>query len=485
MQAQKAVDLRWLYGFIALYMGIAITGLVTEFFWILLLPAALLIIYAAFYKIDKLFFFVAFCTPLAINLSKTDLGIGVSLPTEPIIFGMMIIYLLSKFYDGKYDVALMKSPITRLIVLGLGWMLITSLTSSMVLVSIKHFTAQLWFIAIFFFLAVQIFKKMENIRKFIWIYSVGMVITIIYTIINHSINGWTQQSAHWVMVPFYNDHTAYAAVLALFFPPIIGLIFMKHKSFMYRFFAFMISALVLVAIVLSYTRAAWLGIVFSLASMFAFIFRLKTWVVVAALAGLVVGYFIFQSTVLYKFEKTKEYSQNDYRGHIKSITNIKTDASNVERINRWSCAWRMFLDKPVFGWGPGTYQFNYAIYQRSDEKSYISTNLGDKGNAHSEYLGPLSEQGLFGMLFFVALSITVIYRASRVVVYTKSREIKILALSLLLGLITYWVHGFLNNFLDTDKASVPFWAFIAAITVMDYYHRPKEDAELLLKATKR
>jgi len=85
----------------------------------------------------------------------------------------------------------------------------------------------------------------------------------------------------------------------------------------------------------------------------------------------------------------------------------------------------------------------------------------------------------------VALSITVIYRASRVVVYTKSREIKILALSLLLGLITYWVHGFLNNFLDTDKASVPFWAFIAAITVMDYYHRPKEDADLLLKTTKR
>ncbi len=477
MQIGKTVDVRWLYGLIAAYMAIAVTGLVTEFYWILLLPAALLIIYATFFELDKLFFFVAFCTPLAINLSKTDLGIGVSLPTEPIIFGMMIVYLLSKLYEGAYDVELMKHPITKIILVYLFWMLLTSFTSSMVMVSLKRFISALWFISIFFFLAVQVFKKKENIKKFIWIYTVGMVITIIYTIINHSINGWTQQAAHWVMVPFYNDHTAYAAILALFFPPIIGLMFLRNKSFMYYFFAFLISILVLVAIVLSYTRAAWLSLVVAIAASLAFFFRVKTWVVLAAIGSVVIGYFVFQSTVLYKFEKTKEYSQNDYRGHIKSITNIKTDASNVERINRWSCAWRMFLDKPVFGWGPGTYQFKYAIYQRSDEKSYISTNMGDKGNAHSEYLGPLSEEGLLGMLIFVALAVTVIYRASRIIVFSESKDVKILALTLLLGLITYWVHGFLNNFLDTDKASVPFWAFIAAITVLDYYHYPREEKQ--------
>jgi hypothetical protein len=38
---------------------------------------------------------------------------------------------------------------------------------------------------------------------------------------------------------------------------------------------------------------------------------------------------------------------------------------------------------------------------------------------------------------------------------------------LFLGIFTYFVHGALNNFLDTDKASVPFWAFLAAITVLD------------------
>lgn len=466
---QKQV--KWLYLLTALYMLIAVGSLVTEFYWLLLLPAAILIAYSALYHLDKLYLFVTFCTPLAINLSKTDLGIGVSLPTEPLLFSMMLIYLLSKMIDGRIDKELMLHPISILIVIHLSWMLIASFTSSMFVVSIKHFIARLWFIVIGFFLATKVFKKESRIRNFIWLYSIGMAITIIYTITRHSMNSFSQMSAHWVMTPFYNDHTEYGAVLGLMLPPVIGFMFMHQKSFMYRFFAILLTVLILTGIILSYTRATWLGVAFAACASLAYVFRVRTWMVIAVLASMVVGYFIFQSTVLYKFSKTKEYSQNDYRNHIKSITNIKTDASNVERLNRWSCAWRMFLDKPVFGWGPGTYQFNYSVYQLNEEKTYISTNLGDKGNAHSEYLGPLSEQGILGPVIFITLCITVLYRASRVFLESPSRDQRILALTMQLGLVTYLIHGFLNNFLDKDKASIPFWGFIAAITIMDYYHR--------------
>ena len=48
-------------------------------------------------------------------------------------------------------------------------------------------------------------------------------------------------------------------------------------------------------------------------------------------------------------------------------------------------------------------------------------------------------------------------------------------LVILLGFITYVVHGGLNNFLDTDKASVPFWGFVAALVAIDLYHKNKVD----------
>jgi hypothetical protein len=37
----------------------------------------------------------------------------------------------------------------------------------------------------------------------------------------------------------------------------------------------------------------------------------------------------------------------------------------------------------------------------------------------------------------------------------------------MLGLVTYYLHGALNNFLDTDKASVPFWAFTLILVHFD------------------
>jgi hypothetical protein len=38
-------------------------------------------------------------------------------------------------------------------------------------------------------------------------------------------------------------------------------------------------------------------------------------------------------------------------------------------------------------------------------------------------------------------------------------------------------HGFLNNFLDTDKLSVPFWGFTAIIVALDVYHTGKAEEE--------
>ena len=162
--------------------------------------------------------------------------------------------------------------------------------------------------------------------------------------------------------------------------------------------------------------------------------------------------------------------------HVKSISNVATDASNMERLNRWSCAWRMFKEKPVFGWGPGTYMFKYAPLQLEREKTEISTNAATLGNAHSEYIGPLAESGFLGTISFLAIVLTTLFTGLRNWVRTRDRATKILSLSLMLGLITYYLHGLLNNFLDTDKASVLFWGFTAALVAINVYHRDPEPA---------
>ncbi|MDG2227584.1 MAG: hypothetical protein P8L20_07595 [Flavobacteriales bacterium] len=51
----------------------------------------------------------------------------------------------------------------------------------------------------------------------------------------------------------------------------------------------------------------------------------------------------------------------------------------------------------------------------------------------------------------------------------ENKKLKRLVMMLMLGLVTYFTHGVLNNYLDTDKASVPVWGFIAIIVAIDIY----------------
>ena len=167
---------------------------------------------------------------------------------------------------------------------------------------------------------------------------------------------------------------------------------------------------------------------------------------------------------------------------MQSISNISTDASNVERINRWNSALRMFSERPVFGFGPGTYMFQYAPFQKSSERTIISTNAGTGGNAHSEYLGPLSEQGILGIVWMIALVIAVYFTGYRVVYNLQERNLRIVAICSVLGLSTYFLHGLLNNFLDTDKAAIPFYGLIAVLVCMDcfYLHTNNQQTQSII-----
>jgi O-antigen ligase len=227
------------------------------------------------------------------------------------------------------------------------------------------------------------------------------------------------------------------------------------------------------ALILSFSRAAWISLAVSFLFYLIILFRIKIRWILIVLAVFVGIFFSFKWEILDTLEKNKQDSSADFVEHVQSIANISSDASNLERINRWQSAIRMFHEKPIFGWGPGTYQFFYAPFQRSKEKTIISTNFGDLGNAHSEYIGPLAESGLFGMITMLAIVFAAIWTGMRVFKRSENKEIKLLALVTMMALVSYFSHGLLNNFLDSDKASIPVWGFIAILVALDVYFSEK------------
>ncbi len=343
----------------------------------------------------------------------------------------------------------------------------------MPLVSFKFLTARIWFLMAFYLLATQIFRKIENIQVYTWMYIIPFLIVIGYAWVRHAGYGFfNQKAAHFVVQPFYNDHTSYGAILAMLIPVLIGFISIQGKvSMIKKVSLWIVTFIFFAAVLFSYTRAAWVSLVGALGVYIIIRFRIKFSYL--AILGMVFLAFLYgnRSDIKIKLEQNRQTSSEDLMEHVKSISNVATDASNLERLNRWSCAWRMFKEKPVFGWGPGVYMFQYAPFQLEREKTEISTNAANLGNAHSEYIGPLAESGIPGTISFLAIVIYTIITGVRNWTRVQNRKVRILSLSLLLGLITYYLHGLLNNFLDTDKASAVFWAFTAAIVAIDVYHR--------------
>ncbi|HNQ36593.1 MAG TPA: O-antigen ligase family protein [Prolixibacteraceae bacterium] len=438
------------------------------------LPALFAIVLLAIYSLDKVLLLTVFLTPLSLPLHAVmpHLSFDMFLPTEPLLFGVLLLFLM-KFAAGyRPDKKVMLHPVTLTIALYLGWMFITSLTSTMPVVSLKFFLVKVWFITGFYILAIPLFAEKTNIRRFVWLYTAALLLVIGYTIGRHLGYGlMDQQAAHFVMNPFYKDHTSYGAALAMFLPFITLFVFHAIQRPLFRWIAGGVLAILLLAFVLSYTRAAWLSLFLALGVWVMLKLRIKFKTLLLTLATLLVVVVVFQQQIVSYLERNDEESSSDLMEHFTSMSNITTDASNLERINRWSCALRMFNDRPVFGFGPGTYMFKYAPYQLTKDRTIISTNAGDAGNAHSEYLGPLAESGLLGMLSFLLLAGTILYVAFRAYSRVRDKEMKVYLTGALLGLITYLGHGFMNNFLDTDKASVPFWGFTAMIVTIDLWSR--------------
>ncbi|HRN41749.1 MAG TPA: O-antigen ligase family protein [Vicingus sp.] len=461
----------YIYLFSFLFIALNSVLIVNEFYYLALLPFALALVFMTFFHLDKLLWFIVFTTPLSLNLEELELGgIGMYLPTEPLMFGVMILFFLKLIYDKGFDNRIIKHPVTIAIFVYLAWMFITMLTSEMPIVSLKFLVAKLWFIVCFYFIGTQLFLKLNNYRIFFWCYLIPLSGVALYAIIRLATYSFDEKAAHWVMEPFYKDHTSYGAILALFFP-IIFIFIDYSEKFYIKVFSYLVLAIILVGTILSYTRAAWVSLVAALVLYFIYKYRIKfkylLYVGVVAIVLLMLNW----EALMLRLERNNQDSSAKLTEHVQSISNVSSDASNKERINRWNSAFRMFQERPFFGWGPGTYVFQYAPFQSSKDKTIISTNVGNNGNAHSEYIGPLAESGLFGTLSVLFLFGMVFLKGSNLYHELPKGKIKTVVLCTLLGLFTYIVHGFLNNYLDTDKLSVPFWGFIALIVAIDVYHK--------------
>lgn len=457
-------------GITALFLIINSIAIIRGIPAIPLIGACCVLVYLLIFRLDWLIYLMAFTTPFSIIFEYRNFNAGLSVPSEIIMIALTLLFVCRILYDLRIDKKIAAHPVSIAIYIYLLWMLITCITSELPTVSFKFLASKIWFTTACYWVVAQFIRAdTQKALRYFNCYAIGLAAVVIITTCKHGMIGFNldNQYSNHVMQPFYNDHTAYGAVLAFFLPFTAACFFLPHNNRKRKFFYAALTVLFLSAFYLSFSRAAWISLFAAICVWVVLLLRIKLpWLLAG---GILIGaiLFIYADDILHKMNRNTQETSENFVEQLQSISNISTDASNVERINRWVAACAMIEEKPVTGHGPGTYQFKYAPYQRSRFHTVISTNLGTGGNAHSEYIGPCVESGIPGMLTVFGLLFCSLVTGIRTFRHTQDKTDRLLCLMMTLSLVTYFVHGTLNNFLDTDKLSLPFWGAFAVIMVLN------------------
>jgi putative inorganic carbon (HCO3(-)) transporter len=208
-------QLYWASGIFILIAGVAIAF---EFFYLLALPFAMLMLYFLFTRIDAVMWVVLFLTPLSITLTNEEFNLGLSLPTEPLLALVTAVILFQSFFGNGLEKRILKNPITLAIAIYLGWMLVTVFTSALPVVSMKYFIARTWFIIPYYLVMVFVLNSPRKRELFFWVFLIPLVGVALYTLYVHSQYSFSKDTSVWVMYPFFKEHTSWGAVLAMYFP---------------------------------------------------------------------------------------------------------------------------------------------------------------------------------------------------------------------------------------------------------------------------
>lgn len=423
------------------------------------------IFYGSFNK-SFLYTILLFFIPLSISIKILG-DFEMQIPSEPIIALLVILFIFS-FKNSKADLKkLIESPITKIICLEIIWSVICSIFSELPQVSFKYTVVRICYVVAFYILTIYWFEKYKKPLYFFIIYAIGFIIPIVNGLKFHALYNFSQKVSFPMPQPFFSDHTVYGACLAFLIPILLGaiILFVKfNKNWWSIAFLFLLLLLFLLAEYFSFSRASWLSLAMAFFLFLLLKMGLTSRIFLIGIFSLVMLAWINQDRLIAKMNESKSLSNiDDLKQQITSITNIQTDASNTERINRWKCAIRMGFEKPVFGFGPRTYKFIYANYQAREDLSYISTYNGDKGNAHSEYLSYFAECGIVGAIIHLLFFLIPLLFGIDLVKKCKHPKNKILATSLLLGFFTYSIHGLFNGFMEEEKMSSLVFISIAAL----------------------
>jgi O-antigen ligase len=283
------------------------------------------------------------------------------------------------------------------------------------------------------FLASQTLLRGSQARSLTLIFSLyGAALAGFALIQGISSNGklyWIRQPrmGGWIYGPYVN-HNHYAGLMEMLVPIPLVLSLTRLAPAKHRNIAAAAAALMVGTIFLSESRGGMLAIAFELVILAIFLVKqkkgLRTAIGLSLFLAIVVGLltWIGGAELVQRIASVRQ-------SHSELPSDIRT------YINR--DGFRMFLKKPVLGWGLGTFPFVYPQFRSFYTNFFVN-------EAHNDYLQLLVEMGALGFTTMLWFLVTVYTRAIKKIGNWSEEISGAVALACLLGLSGILVHSIID-----------------------------------------
>ena len=383
-----------------------------------------------------------------------------------LLTGVLIVLSINNRYGWK---TLSHHPLVILIFVQFILFGFNIFTSIEPVLSFKYLLAKIWFIGSCVFIPIYCLREEKQFKNLFWGLFIGLLITVIYTVLRHATTGFGFEDVNPSSKPFYLNHVNYSCFIALIFPFVLASLgWYKVKSLQFAFIA-SCSALLLFAIVTSYTRTTWLSIILASVSIVIFNTKyLKHSILLGLIAVFSFAYYLIDDNRYIKYAPDYQhtyFNQEDFEKHMEATVEM-SDVSGMERVYRWVAAINLIEHHFWFGTGNNTFYPTYKEYANPAFVTYVSHNP-EKSSTHNYFLLLFCDQGVFGFLIFVVFYLWALIRSHTIYRSTDKIFIKTLMMASFASLVIFLVHLALGDMVEVDKTGGLFYLIIALIIISD------------------
>jgi O-antigen ligase len=430
-------------------------------------PFALLLVYQTVVNYKAVYILLFASIPLSAEIFFSD-SLATDLPSEPLIIGLMLVYLLQVFsrpdlINGKF----FKHPLSLLIIGHLLWIAFTTILSANMGVSIKFLLAKGWYIITFFFLTGHLMRSEREAWSLWWWIIIPLTFATTKVILHHAILDFGFKEINEATHPFFRNHVSYAAILALMIP-LLWFFWGRYKRWTWKWWILAgCMAILFFGMVTAYTRAAYVALFLAFGAYFVIRLRLVRWVLAGATIVIAAAFtYLVNDNQFMEYAPSERTIAHEELGDIVAATYSMEDVSTSERYYRWIAGVRMSAEDPITGFGPGNFYFFYKQYTLNRFSTYVSDNP-EKSGIHNYFLMTLVEQGWVGMLLFISMVFYTLILGEKVYHQSKSMNRKALAMGLMLLLIVIDAFLLMNDMIETDKVGSFFFFSMAILVNLD------------------